>query len=86
MEEASKLTFSNELTARAIQVHRLAELSVALRELGLRRSNLTLVLVGGAGGLSEAELDLLRPLFTEVLAPLAEALGASIVDGEPTPG
>ncbi len=81
MEEAFEITFPNGLTARAVRVHRSAELPVALRELGLRRSNPTLVLVGGAGGLGDAELDRLRPLFVEVLAPLAETLGASVVDG-----
>lgn len=81
MEEDCELTFSNGLTAHAVEVQSLAELPLALRELGLRWSSSTLVLVGGAGGLSDAELDRLRPLFVEVLAPMAEALGVSVVDG-----
>jgi hypothetical protein len=81
MEKAFKVTFSNGLTACAAKVHRLVELSAALRELGLHRSKPALVLVGGAGGLTNTELDRLRPLFAEVLAPLAEALGVAVVDG-----
>jgi hypothetical protein len=39
------------------------------------------VLVGGADGLGEAQLARLRPLFEEGLAPLADALGACVIDG-----
>jgi hypothetical protein len=81
MKEAFKLTFSNGSTAHAIQVDREAELSAALHELDFHRPSRTLVLVGGAGGLGRAELDRLRPLFIEVLAPLAATLGAAVVDG-----
>src|SRR5215212_3112956 len=81
MKETFKLTFPNGLTAHAIRVNHVAELSAALGELGLCRPCSTLVLVGGAGGLSEAELDRLRPLCIEVLTPLAATLGAAVVDG-----
>src|SRR5436190_1680213 len=81
MEKPTKLTFSNGLTAYALQVHRTEELGVGLRELGFHSARPTLVLVGGAGGLSDADMDRLRPLFVEGLAPLANALGASVVDG-----
>jgi hypothetical protein len=37
--------------------------------------------VGGASKVSEADLSRLRLLFVKVLAPLAEELGASVVDG-----
>jgi len=40
-----------------------------------------LVVVGGAGKLTDDEMTRLRPLFVEVLAPLAEALGACVADG-----
>jgi hypothetical protein len=77
MEAAFEVDFSNGLTACAVKVHSKAELSAALRELGLRCSSPTLVLVGGTGGQSDAESDRLHPLFVEVLDPLAEA----VVDG-----
>ncbi len=76
-----KVSFSNALSSYAIRVNRPAELTVALRKLGLHRPRPVLVVVGGAGKLSEAEMSRLRPLFVEVLAPLAEALGACVADG-----
>lgn len=81
MGNSFKITFSNEFTAYAIRVHRSAELSVALRDMGLHYPHPTLVLVGGAGGLRDVELTRLRPLFVEVLAPLFEVLGVFVVDG-----
>ncbi len=81
MEKAFKLAFSNGLTAQAVRIHRLAELSGALRELGLSDSRPVLVIIGGAGGLGDADTPLLRSLFVEVLAPLADTIDASVVDG-----
>jgi hypothetical protein len=81
MTKPFTLTFSNGLTAYAIRVHRSAELSAALRELGLEPSRPALVLVGGADRMSDADLARLRPLFVGTLAPLAETLGAFVVDG-----
>jgi hypothetical protein len=81
MLEESKLTFPQGLTARAVKVHHLADLSAALRKLGLSGPTPTLVLVGGASGLGDAELDYLRPLFVEAVVPPLEALGAAVVDG-----
>lgn len=81
MTKPFTFTFSNKLTVYAIRVHRSTELSVALGELGLHPPRPTLVLVGGAGRMSDTDLARLRPLFVEALAPLAEALGAFVVDG-----
>ncbi len=81
MEKPFKVSFSNGSSAYAVRVQRSAELSVALRKLGLHRSHPVLVLVGGAGGLSDVDMTRLRPLFAEVLAPLTEALGVFVVDG-----
>src|SRR5712692_7321254 len=81
MEKPTTLTFANGLTAPVLRVHRAEELGVSLRELGFHSPRPTLVLVGGAGGLNDADLTRLRPLFVQALAPLANALGASVVDG-----
>jgi hypothetical protein len=81
MEKPFRLSFSNGLTACAIRVHPSMELSVALAELGLHSRRPIIVVVGGASKLSDEDLTRLRLLFVEVLAPLAEALGASVVDG-----
>jgi hypothetical protein len=53
----------------------------ALRHLGLRPPRPVLVVVGGAGGLGEADIGQLRPLFADGLAPLAERRGAVVIDG-----
>ncbi len=81
MEEPFEVAFPEGSKARAVRVGRSEGLPAALRELGLGHSRPVLVLVGGAGGLEGADMARLRPLFVEALAPLAEALGASVVDG-----
>jgi hypothetical protein len=53
----------------------------ALRDLGLRPPLPVLVVVGGAGGLAEADVAPLRSLFSDGLAPLAERRGAAVMDG-----
>src|SRR5215211_632684 len=80
-EEPFSISFPNGSSSSAIRVNQPAELPNALRKLGLHRSRPVLVVVGGAGKLTEVEMTRLRPLFVEVLAPLAEALGACVADG-----
>lgn len=81
MERLCKLTFSNQLSAQAIQVHNLVELSEALATIGIHGTRPTLVLVGGASGIGDADKDRLQKLFTEEIAPLAQELGVAVVDG-----
>jgi hypothetical protein len=81
MEKPFQIAISNGLTAPAIQVQSPEDLSTALRELALHSPRPILVVVGGASKVSEADLSRLRLLFVKVLAPLAEELGASVVDG-----
>ena len=81
MEKPFKLTFSGALTARAIRVHHPVDLSGALSRIGLPHSTPVLVLVGGAGGVSQGYMNRLRPFFFRTLAPLARDLGVSVVDG-----
>jgi hypothetical protein len=81
MERPFKLAFSGGLTPCAIRIYHPSELPVILSSLGLKRPRPVLVLVGGADGLSEAELASLRSFFSDVLSPLAESLGAAVVDG-----
>jgi hypothetical protein len=64
-----------------VQVNRSEELASTLTELDLHTPRPVLVLVGGADGLTDAQLTRLRPLFEEGLAPLADALGACVIDG-----
>src|SRR5919112_3630704 len=81
VEEPFSISFPNGSISSAIRVNQPAELPSALRKLGLHHSRPVLVVVGGAGKLTEVEMTRLRPLFVEVLAPLAEAMGACVADG-----
>jgi hypothetical protein len=67
--------------AEVIQVHRSTDLSAALGKIGLSGSRPILVLVGGASGISSEDMTRLKLLFVNVLAPLAQSLGAAVVDG-----
>lgn len=72
---------SNGLAASAIRVESDKDLSNAMNELGFDNPRPILVILGGAGKMSETDLSRLRSLFVNVLAPLVEELGASVVDG-----
>ena len=81
MERPCTYTFANKLTAKAIHVHSFAELSNVLPKIGLHRAYPTLVLVGGASGIGEADINRLQRLFVEEIAPLAQEFGVAVVDG-----
>jgi SLOG in TRPM, prokaryote len=76
-----KLSFPNGLSAQAAYVSGRGCLPDALEKLGLRKSRPVLVVVGGASHLSRADYDRLTSLFTGFLAPLAEELGVTVIDG-----
>ncbi|BAB77940.1 hypothetical protein ACN23B_07865 [Anabaena sp. FACHB-709] len=67
--------------AAAVTVSETAELPEALEQLGLSNSRPVLVIVGGASQTSEADFLRIQSLFVEVLAPIAQSLGAYVVDG-----
>ncbi|MEH2420379.1 MAG: hypothetical protein V7K48_05355 [Nostoc sp.] len=81
MKNCLKLTFDSGQTALAIRVDQQAGLPDALEAIGLGGSRCVLVVVGGASNISEADFLCIKRLFTEVLAPIAESLGAYVVDG-----
>ena len=81
MKSCLKLTFKNGKTALATQVEQPEELPYALETIGLCGSRPVLVVVGGASNISEADFLRIQRLFVEVLAPIAETLGAYVVDG-----
>lgn len=81
MEKPSRYTFANELTAQLIQVNYSEELPAALHKIGLDCKQPTLVLVGGASGISEADIVRLQQLFVDAIAPSAQELGVAVVDG-----
>jgi SLOG in TRPM, prokaryote len=81
MEKPVKFPFSNGRGASSIRVQHVEELPVALHELGLRNNHPVLVLIGGASKTTIEQMNRLRSLFAETLAPVAAALDAAIVDG-----
>ncbi|MCJ8283655.1 MAG: hypothetical protein MJK14_28710 [Rivularia sp. ALOHA_DT_140] len=81
MEQPFNISISQELTAPGIRVDSPTDLSYAIDELNLDISRPVLVIIGGASKISESDLNRLRLLFIKVLAPLAEELGLSVVDG-----
>ncbi len=79
--EPFTVTFTGARTARVVRVTRDDELVRALHALGLSDARPTVALVGGAGGLAAADHEGVRTFFAEVLIPLADELGAYVVDG-----
>ena len=81
MEEPPTPLPSSAVPSRVIRVAEPTEVSSRVAELNLGGPRPVVVLVGGADGLGDAQLARLRPLFEEGLAPLADALGACVIDG-----
>lgn len=63
------------------QIEREQELPAALAGLGAGSGRPVLVLVGGAGGMSDADRSGMEDVFREWLLPVLERLGAAVVDG-----
>jgi hypothetical protein len=81
MEEPPTPLSSAALPSRVIRLAKPIEVPSRLAELHLGGPRPVVVLVGGADGLDDTQLARLRPLFEEGLAPLADALGACVIDG-----
>ena len=81
MEEPPTPLSSSALPSRVIRLAKPIEVPSRLAELHLGGPRPVVVLVGGADGLDDTQLARLRPLFEEGLAPLADALGACVIDG-----
>lgn len=81
MEKPFTYTFTDGHTADVIQVNSFVELSNALQSLGFDSHVPVLVLVGGASGISEADMLRLKQLFITEIAPLVQKLGVAVVDG-----
>jgi hypothetical protein len=75
------LTLDEGHVAQAIQVDADEDLLVAVDILGLQAPSPVLVIVGGASKLSQRDFMRLQSLFAQVLAPLAQSLNMTVVDG-----
>jgi hypothetical protein len=64
-----------------VRVSAAEDVGAALDGLGLRRGRPVLVLVGGAAGMADADLDELGTVLREVALPLLLRLDAVVVDG-----
>jgi hypothetical protein len=75
------LDFGAGRQARAATVWQPDALAAALARLGIPGPRPVVVVVGGAGGLSEARSALIEPLLAQALLPIIAGLGAVVVDG-----
>ncbi len=64
-----------------VRVERAEQLAGGLAELGLRRGRPVVVLVGGADGMSDADLSLAGGMLRGAVFPLVDRLDAAVVDG-----
>lgn len=81
MAQPSKIRFSNGLVAQSIQLNTSDDLAAVVHQLGFVKQRPALVIIGGAGKLSEADFHQLQTLFIEVLVPLAQKWQAVVIDG-----
>jgi SLOG in TRPM, prokaryote len=81
MIEPFEIALRQDSPATAVRVERPEQLEEAPTALGLTGVRASLVLIGGADGMSRGDHERLEPLFTGVLAELASELGAAVLDG-----
>ncbi len=67
--------------ASLVHVDSLRQIPLAVKHLGVPQGRPVIVVVGGAGRLSDQDLHKIEHLFQNVLAPVAETCGAVVVDG-----
>ncbi|MCT7658046.1 hypothetical protein [Mycobacterium deserti] len=65
----------------AVEISEVDDLRGAVTALGLQPPLPTVVVVGGAGGLDESDIEALRPIFVAGLAPAVQRHKAAVVDG-----
>ncbi len=72
---------AGDIHAPRIRVAGTGDIAAALDSAGLRRNRAVIVLVGGAGGLSAKDLDIVAAVLRDEVVPMADRLGAAVVDG-----
>ncbi|HEY9880550.1 MAG TPA: hypothetical protein V6D29_18975 [Leptolyngbyaceae cyanobacterium] len=81
MTSAYSITFENDTVAQVAELSSAEQVESALQTLAMPTPKATLVVIGGASGLTDEYLDCLRNLFIEVVCPFAEAHQLAVVDG-----
>jgi hypothetical protein len=81
MTSPFRLELTGANSAHAVHITEVNELRAALGVLGLQPPRPTVVVVGGAAGLEEDQMDCLRPVFAVGIAPAMEKYRAVGVDG-----
>ncbi len=81
MQSSFYINFANSDVAKAIEILSEDDLAIAFTEMELEEKRPVLVAIGGASLISDEDFAKLQRLFTEVLAPFAQALGCYVVDG-----
>lgn len=76
-----QLELPNAAAAYAVHVTEVNELHSAVNAMGLRPPRATVVVVGGAAGLDDADHASIRKLFVSGVVPVMEEHGAVGVDG-----
>ncbi|USR91682.1 hypothetical protein NEA10_02850 [Phormidium yuhuli AB48] len=74
-------SFKNQHCATGSQINQWSELPQLPYHLGLPTGRPVLVIVGGASKMEVAALSRLQRVFTEIIAPLAQRLNATVIDG-----
>ena len=72
---------TDALSTSLLHIQDRGDLPKAFKDLGFQHPRPTLVVIGGASLLSEADFKRVQKLFIEVLAPLAQELNLFVVDG-----
>jgi hypothetical protein len=81
MQEPFDIQFDQGSSALALETNFLHDLETVLNGLGFNVPRPVIVVIGGASELRQYHVARLRSLFVGVLAPLAQALNAVVVDG-----
>jgi hypothetical protein len=79
--ESFEIALRGGASAAAVRIERPGQLAEVAQTLARRGAQASLVVIGGADGMSSGDLRRLRPLFGGVLATLAWRLGAAVLDG-----
>jgi hypothetical protein len=81
ISQSSQVCFPSGKVAEQARVESFRELPHQLKALGLSINRPTLVMIGGAGEISEEDSKKIHRIFFETLAPIAEKWQATVVDG-----